>query len=159
MSKKVESPQDGKQINKVEVVIAGEIITLKSTEEAAHLHRIAQYVDKKISEITSSSQTPVIDERVRTLLMALNIADDCFKKLDSLSALEATHKKYVKEMGRMQEENKLLQQKVNKLKEELTATRKELDDFIQNFNDEEKSDKILTIPSPDTRKAARQWKN
>jgi len=150
MKRRAKAVPEAQEINFVDVVIAGEIITLKSTEDAAHLHRVAQYLDKKISEVTTRS-TAVIDERTRTLLIALNITDECFKKMDGFKELDAVHKKVMREMQRMQAENTELQLKIKELQDELTKTRAELDEFINNFDDEEPVyDNILTLP----RKAA-----
>ena len=141
---------------KVDVLIGGEIITLKSSEEPEYLQRLARYVDQKTSDVTSSSKSAVIDERVRSLLITLNIADDYFKVFDGFKELESVQKMFAKEMGRMQEENTLLQQKLKELQDELTKTRTEFDDFLQTFDkDNEKSDNILTLPRNEARKAAR----
>lgn len=146
-----------KESSKVDVLIGGDVITLRSTEEPEYLHRLARYIDKKITDVTKASQSAAIDERVRTLLIALNVADDYFKVIDGFTELEGVQKKFAKEMGRMQKENTLLQQRINELQEELGKTRSELDEFIQNFDqltEEEKADNILPM-RPDARKAAR----
>jgi len=145
-----------KKITKMDVVIAGEIVTLKSTEDADHLHRISRYVDQQIAEISAASQTSLMDERVRTLLIALNITDDCFKKMDNFRDTEKVNRKLQKELTKAQDENTLLQQKIKELQSELANTREELDDFIENFDEEdEASDKILTLPIHESRKAVR----
>jgi len=146
-----------KKITKMDVVIAGEIVTLKSTEDADHLHRIARYVDQQIAEISAASQTSLMDERVRTLLIALNIADDCFKKMDNFRDTEKANRKLQKELSKAHEENAQLQQKIKELQSELADTREELEDFIENFDeeDDEASDKILTLPIHESRKAVR----
>ena len=155
-NEKVDQKTEQKEIKKVDVVINGEIVTLKSTEEPEYLHQLANYIDKKISEITSVNMTAVINERVRTLLIALNIADDYFKSKENSKGLDVTQKKVVKEMARMQEENTVLQKKVNNLQSELANTRKEFDEYIQTFDvKENKDDNILTLPLPEARKAAR----
>jgi len=146
-----------KKITKMDVVIAGEIVTLKSTEDADHLHRIARYVDQQIAEISAASKSTLMDERVRTLLIALNIADDCFKKMDNFRDTEKTSRKLQKELAKAQNENALLQQKIKELQSELANTRDELEDFIENFDEDEDetSDKILTLPIHDSRKVVR----
>ena len=137
------------KLNRVKVVIAGEIVALKSAENAEHMHRVAQYVDEKISEITAATNAPVLDERTRSMRIMLNIADDCFKKMNSISDIEKKHKKSEKELARLQEENKILLERVASLQDELELTRDELDEFIINFDEgreEKKIDNIVTLP-------------
>ncbi|MCL1863132.1 MAG: cell division protein ZapA [Defluviitaleaceae bacterium] len=119
--------------NKVDVVIGGEIITLKSGEQADYLQRIARYTDKKIQDIKSKSVTAAIDDHVCSLLIALNIADDYHKALDKHQKLDAAHKELVEER--------------DKLKEELGKTKKELDEFVKSFDAKNapEAENILTL--------------
>ncbi|MCL1843876.1 MAG: cell division protein ZapA [Defluviitaleaceae bacterium] len=135
--------------NKVDVVIGGEIITLKSGEQPDYLQRLARYADQKIDDIKSKSVTASIDDRVRTLLIALNMADDYHKALDKFQRLDSVHKRFVAEMGKMQEENALMAEKLKKLEAELLSTKKELDEFIKSFDAEEapEGENILTLPN------------
>ena len=91
--------------NRVNVVISGEIFNLRSSENPDYMQRLARYVDQKMSEVVSKSVTATIDDRARTIILALNIADDYCKASDKLGRLDAVHKKFVAEMGRLQEEN------------------------------------------------------
>ena len=146
--------------NKVDVVIGGEIISLKSTEQADYMQRLARYVDQKISEIKAKSVNAAIDERVRALLIALNIADDFCKNVDKYQRLDAVHKKFVAEMGRMQEENTRLSTNLREVQEELYRTKAELDEIMKKLDEEAPSDPDNVIPLPNskpktTRKAAR----
>jgi len=143
--------------NKVNVVIGGEIITLKSTEQPDYLQRLARYTDEKISEIKSKSITAAIDDHARSLLIALNIADDYHKTLDKFQRLDSLHKRLVHEMGKLQEENAQLAEQMKELQAELTKTKSELDEFIKSFDTENapEGENILTLPkTKQTRKAA-----
>lgn len=141
--------------NKVNVVIGGEIITLRSTEQPDYLQRLARYADNKIDEIKTKSKSAAIDDRARSLLIALNIADDYHKALDKFQRLDSLHKRIVTEMGKLQEENEKITGKMKELEAELAKTKKDLDEFITSF-DEEETDNILTLPkvSQAPRKAA-----
>ena len=110
--------------NKVSVVFLGEIYNLKSGENPAHMTRLATYVDGKMSELMSKSITASIDDKARTLILALNVADDYMKAHDRLARLDAVHKKFVQEMGRLQEENTSLKQKLNAALAELEAQKR-----------------------------------
>lgn len=148
---------------KVDVVIDGEIVTLKSKEHPDHMQRLARYIDGKLTEIKSKNLTAAVDEHLRTLLISLNVADDYFKTLDKYNTLDIVHNKFVQELTKMQEENSLLSGKLQDLQAELTRTRTELDEFVQSFGEEknkkenkkeeEKPDNIFSLPLKD-RKAA-----
>ncbi|MCL2356335.1 MAG: cell division protein ZapA [Defluviitaleaceae bacterium] len=133
---------------KVDVVIGGEIVTLKSNEQPDYLQRLARYADEKINEIKSKSVAAAIDDHFRTLLIALNIADDYHKTLDKFQRLDSLHKQLVQEMSKLQEENSRLGSEVKKVKSELYRTKKELDDFIKSFDAENppEGENILTLP-------------
>ncbi|MCL2198320.1 MAG: cell division protein ZapA [Defluviitaleaceae bacterium] len=122
--------------NKVDVVIGGEIITLKSGEQADYLQRIARYTDKKIEEIKSKSVTAAIDDHVRSLLIALNIADDYHKTLDKFQKLDAAYKEITTER--------------DKLKEDLDKAQKELEEFVKSFDAKNapEAENILTLAPP-----------
>jgi cell division protein ZapA len=148
--------------NKVDVVIGGEIITLRSGEQPDYLQRLARYADQKISEIKTKSVSAAIDDRAKTLLIALNIADDYHKALDRFQRLDAAHKELVKEMGKLQGENvelnakmKAMSAELSKMEKELTKTKKELNEFIRSFDAKEvaEGENILTLPAAKPRKA------
>ena len=107
--------------NKVSVVFSGEIYSLRSGENPDHMQRLARYVDSKLSEILSKSMSAAIDDKARTFILALNVADDYMKSHDKLARLDAVHKKFVVEMGRLQEENTRLNQKLIEVQTELEA--------------------------------------
>jgi len=136
--------------NKINVVMGGEIITLKSTEPADYLQRLANYADKKIEEIKSKSVAAAIDDHIRTLLIALNIADDYHKALEKYQRLDSLHKRLVHEMGKLQEENSQIAAQMKEMQAELAKTKKELDEFISSFDTEgaPEGENILTLPAP-----------
>lgn len=121
-------------VNKVEVVIGGEIITLMSGENEDYMQKLARYIDRKLNEIKSMNSSASINERTRTLFIAVNVADDYFKTLEQLRRLESAHEKYIMEMGRMQEENFLLTEKLHDLQHQLNESRAELEAYIETFD-------------------------
>jgi len=142
--------------NRVDVLIDGKVVTLKSTESEEYLHRLARYIDKKITDTTSASKTSMVDERTRTLLIALNVADDYFKSVEGVKELETMHKKILKEMERMQKENTTLQSKIKSIEADLETARKEFDEFVNSFDEKEAAEKSKNIlHMPESRKAAR----
>ena len=105
--------------NRVEVVIDGQIITLISDEKEEYMQKVALYIDKKLSEIKSTKSNRPVSEHLRTLLISVNIADDYFKAVEKRRVLEDTHEAYMAEMGRMQEENILLNEKIHMIQAQL----------------------------------------
>ena len=142
--------------NKVDVVICGEVITLKSNEEVAHLQRIARYIDRKMAELMAANANASINERIRTLLIAVNVADDYFKATDSLARTNALQNKYVNELERMQKEYALLKERFHELQAELTHTKAELESFVTEFdsNYPREGINVLTLPRDKKRKAS-----
>ena len=135
-------------LNKVKVVIAGEIVALKSMEKPEHMHNVAQYLDNKINEISNASDAPILDERTRSMRIMLNIADEHLKKMGSITGLEKDAKKNAREIEKLREENEILKQRVENLQAELDQTKEEFEDFLQTFDSDEvpKADNILTLP-------------
>lgn len=137
-------------LNKVEVVIGGEIITLVSGEHEDYMQRLARYIDRKLNEIKSMKTNASINERTRTLFIALNVADDYFRTTEQLRQLEATHARYITEMGRMQEENYLLTEKLRDLQNQLNESRAELEAYIENFDEPQHKDVANGMSNPYT---------
>jgi len=134
--------------NKVDVVICGEVITLKSNEEEAHLQRIARYIDRKLAELTETNAHASIDERIRTLLIAVNVADDYFKAADNLARTNAQNEVYLHELGLVQEEYALLKEKFHELQHELILTKSERDSLEREFNKPHTKDGTNVRPLP-----------
>ena len=124
--------------NKVSVVFCGEIYSLRSGENPDHMQRLARYVDGKMSEILKKSTSAAIDDKARTFILALNVADDYMKSHDKLARLDAVHKKFVAEMGRLQEENTRLNQKLIEAQTELETLKR---NQAQTNNEVKKSGK------------------
>ena len=141
--------------NKVNVVIGGEIITLRSAEQPDYLQRLARYADQKIDEIKSKSISASIDDRARNILIALNIADDYHKVLDKFQRLDSLYKKVVAEMGKMQDDNSGLVERVKKLEEDLEATKNDLADAVQYIESMQETQNVLTMPPTSQQRKAR----
>jgi cell division protein ZapA len=121
--------------NKVDVVINGEVFKIKSNESVEYLQKLAHYTGKQIEEITQRHAAVIINERVRTLLIALNIANDYFKVKPELDSLKAKHKQLQKEHTDVTDENIKLTEQVKNLQRQIEA------------------DKIVPLPFAEGRKA------
>jgi cell division protein ZapA len=121
---------------KVEVLIGGEIITLMSAEHEDYITRLARYTDRKINEIKAVKSNAMIHERTRTVLIAINLADDYFKEHEKVLEIETLLKKYNNDIAEMEEENRLLQESVMELQGQLEQARRELEEYIVNFDND-----------------------
>jgi cell division protein ZapA len=72
----------------VEVCIYGQVYNIRGDGNSAYISELAAYVDRKMREVTSSTQT--VDSLRVAILSALNIADELFqanRRLEQLDAL------------------------------------------------------------------------
>ena len=140
---------------KVDVVICGKVITLKSNEEEAHLQRIARYIDAKMAELAAANASASIDERLKTMLLALNISDDYFKAADKLARVEAKQENYVSELARIQQENMVLREKFHDLQREHARLQAEHEEYIEVFDSAtaKQSENVLQLHRGEQRKA------
>jgi cell division protein ZapA len=94
---------DGK--NTVEVVIDGEIVTLSGVESAEYIQRLALYIDRKIYELSGGKKFFGINSFMKTLLIAVNIADDLFKQTAKAETAENLLAERDEEIKRIKEAN------------------------------------------------------
>jgi cell division protein ZapA len=130
--------------NKVDVVIGGEVITLKSSNDPAYVQKVARYADKKISELRAKSVAAAIDDRLRTIMVALNIGDDYFKTLDRYTRLDKVHKKLSDEMRGLQKENVNFAARIAELEAEKQRIREE--NTLLNQRNKELQDELAAAP-------------
>jgi cell division protein ZapA len=69
----------------VEIKIFGQIFSVKTDAEEAHIHAVAQYVNEKMDEILKKTKS--ISTLNVAILTALNIADDLLKEKEQRKAL------------------------------------------------------------------------
>ena len=74
-------PNDDK--TKLQVVIAGEVVVLTGEESPEYIQRLARYIDKKMHELSRKKKVVSFNSFTKTLLIAINIADDLFKEIDA----------------------------------------------------------------------------
>lgn len=125
---------------KLDVIIGGRKYTLQGGESEEYFQKLAWYLDKKISEAKRiKPMTNTID--LSTMHIMINIADDLFKqRAYSTQAAETAKKKadelarYSNEISKLTEENLLLKERLSETMVNYNNAKKELDDYIENFD-------------------------
>ena len=126
--------------NNTEVLIGGKVFTLSGFESEDYLQKVSTYLNHKITECTNSEGYRKQSAESRSVLLALNVADDYFKAKKQGDALESDIAAKDKEMydlkhelissqiklenaekamDKLKEENKNLQMKIVKLETEM----------------------------------------
>ena len=126
--------------NYTEVLIGGKVFTLSGFESEDYLQKVSTYLNHKIEECTSSDGYRKQSAEARSVLLALNIADDYFKAKKQISILEEELQGKEKELydlkhelisvqiklenadkalDKLKEENKELQMKIVQLETEI----------------------------------------
>ncbi len=131
------------QNNCVEVVIDGEVYKLISSETEDHIQKVANYINKKISDVYKNCTSPTINTQMKFLILTINVADDYIKLQNNHSGLIKENEKEFSEKNMVESENHILRQKVKIMQAELDAAndelkkaRRELEEYIENFEDE-----------------------
>ncbi len=111
--------------NCTEVLIGGKVFTLSGFESEEYLQKVSTYLNHKIAECASIDGYNRQSAETRSILLALNIADDYFKAKRQGNVLESDVQQKDKEMydlkhelisTQIQCEN--LEQEIERLKEE-----------------------------------------
>lgn len=130
-----------KELNYVTVTIDNEKHELISEDKPEHVRRVAGYIDDKIKTLYSQKNNGYINPKQKTLFISLNIADDLFKEREKVSEateeiaqLSESLEEILAENIKLKDENKEQTEKIQKMQKELEATKKELNEFIENFS-------------------------
>ena len=81
------------------VKIGGKEYTMTGFESEEYIHRVAIYVDRKMSEL--KSQYVNLNPSTLAVLTALNVADDLLKLQDQMEALTQEYQLLSEELKRM----------------------------------------------------------
>ncbi len=125
------------------VTIDGEMLELTG-DDAIYLHRLAEYISDKFKEVREMRRTCPTSPALLRLLVTLNIADDYLKQLDTMDKLSQESvaftleaEEYMRKIEKLTKENAALKSRTDDLKNELNGARKELEDYVNAFDDSE----------------------
>lgn len=84
--------------NYTEVLIGGKVFTLSGFESEDYLQKVSTYLNHKLDECSNSEGYRKQSAETRSILLALNIADDYFKAKKQGGTLESDIEAKDKEM-------------------------------------------------------------
>lgn len=84
--------------NNAEVLIDGKVFTLSGFESEDYLQKVATYLNHKIEDCNENDGYRKQNAETRTVLLALNVADDYFKAKQQGNSLESDIELKDKEM-------------------------------------------------------------
>ncbi|NDL68441.1 cell division protein ZapA [Anaerotalea alkaliphila] len=76
------------QKNDTKVTIGDETYTLSGKESPEYLQRVALYINNKMGEVKASASARNMGGKLQSVLLAINIADDLFKAKETVHDLE-----------------------------------------------------------------------
>ena len=109
---------------KTTIRLLGNDYDITSNDSEEYIHRVAFYVDKKLTEI--SSRNTRLSTNMAAVLASVNIADEFFKFRDEMEAVSAENEKITEKMSEVKHEcdvlkrdNEILRQEIQRLKIEI----------------------------------------
>ena len=84
--------------NYTEVIIDGKVFTLSGFESEEYLQKVSNYLNHKIAECSENESYKKQSSDTKSILLALNIADDYFKAKEQGTSLEIDMESKDKEM-------------------------------------------------------------
>ncbi len=129
--------------NSTNVLIDGQVYTLSGIESEDYIQRVALYINNKLKGLKETENGQALNTRLLNVLLALNIADDLYKEKDKLEEKEKELKLSKEEVERLQRQiddfdkvKKNYDDRINILEKELKQYKKELNEYIDIFDNE-----------------------
>jgi len=126
--------------NESKVLIGGNVYTLSGNESEEYLQHVALYMNKKMDEVRNSENGKKLNTRLQSVLLAINIADDYFKIKTMIDEKDIQSQELSREIERLNQVIKDMeassfekQTRIGHLENEITHYKKELDEYIQLF--------------------------
>ena len=109
--------------NSTKVMIDGKVVTLGGYESEEYLQRVANYINRKITEMESMTPYRRMSPDMRSCMLAINIADDYFKAKEQADASEEEMENKDKEAYSVKQDLIAAQMEIDRLKKELNQYR------------------------------------
>ena len=117
---------------KTEVKICGKEYTIVSAESPEYMHKVASYIDKKMTDILSSN--PNLSSSMAAVLTAINIGDDYFKAMESAENMRAQVGKYIDDQTRQKMSNAVLKEEAHELRKQIMRLQMEIAELKRHGN-------------------------
>lgn len=131
--------------NKVEVIINKKVYQLCGSESEEYLHQLARHIDRKITELSQTSNFDKMSLEYQQLSMSLNLADDYLKCKEKLEKLEKEVEKKDEqlfetkhEMVDLKMKSESLEKIIEEYKRQLTKLQKEVVELERKVNHDKK---------------------
>ena len=122
-------------LRKIDVLLGNSRVTLRSDESPEYLQKLASHVEQKITDLKTKNLSASVDERRRSLFIAMNLADDYFKLKDRHTAQDVEYKELVEERIELQTKNADLQKENDALVEQLAQLKADYEHVQQLLDD------------------------
>ena len=134
--------------NDTKVLIGGNVYTLSGDESEEYIQRVALYINNKLDDLKSLANGQLLNTRLMSILLAINIADDFFKEKEKVSELskelemknqkiaelEQDIKNIVIEIEKLENEKIDFNQRIKDLENEILNYKAEIDEYIETFD-------------------------
>ena len=130
--------------NYTEVLIGGKVFTLSGFESEDYLQKVSTYLNHKLDECSNSEGYRKQSAETRSILLALNIADDYFKAKKQAEIFEQDVQQKDQEMYELKHELIALRMKIEETEknaQEAQQQKELLEGKVKELNDE--IDKLL----------------
>lgn len=128
--------------NNTKVLINGNVYTLSGDESEEYIQRVALYINNKMDEIKHSDNGQLLNTRLLNVLLAINIADELFKERDLNNIMKDQSRDQEQVINNLKEqifkfdqEKSGLVSKITLLENEIKTHKKELDEYIRIFEE------------------------
>lgn len=123
-------------------MINGNVYTLSGDESEEYIQRVALYINNKMDEIKHSDNGQLLNTRLLNVLLAINIADELFKErdLNNLMKNQSIDQDQVisnlkEQIFKLDQEKNGLVSKITLLENDIKTHKKELDEYIRIFEE------------------------
>jgi len=115
---------------KTEVKICGKEYTIVSAESPEYMHKVAAYIDKKMSEILGAN--PNLPSSMAAILTAINVGDDYFKAMESADNMRVQVGNYIDDQTKQKMSNAVLKEEAHELRKQIMRLQLEVAELRKN---------------------------
>lgn len=117
-----------------EVYIGGRVLTLSGTDSEEYLHKVASYLNNKITELNKVDSYRKQPQDMQSILLSLNISDDLFKAKSKIAELEEIIDEKEKELYNLKHEYITSQIKLENMEKNLKTAQSSLNEANRKLN-------------------------